>query len=66
MSPGVTRPIRTVVIVPWANGQEDARETAGRKDAQLLNQLDAVDRDTPLLRTESGNTSLGRTHPIGP
>lgn len=33
---------------------------------QLLNQFEAVDKATPLLRIESGKTSLGRIHPIGP
>lgn len=34
--------------------------------AQLLNQLEAVDSATPLLRIDSGNTSLGKIQPIGP
>lgn len=38
----------------------------GWGDSQLLTQFDAVESATPLLRTESGNTSLGRTQPMGP
>lgn len=37
-----------------------------RKDKQLLIQFEAVARAAPLLRMESGKTSLGRTHAIGP
>ena len=32
----------------------------------MLSQLDAVESATPLLRIESGKTSLGRIHPMGP
>lgn len=35
-------------------------------DAQLLTQFDAVLSATPLLRIDSGNTSLGSTQPMGP
>jgi hypothetical protein len=42
-------------------GFKDAEE-----NGQLLIQFEAVDIDTPLLRIERGNTSLGSTQPIGP
>jgi hypothetical protein len=32
--------------------------------AQLFTQFEAVDSDTPLLRMDSGNTSLGSTQPV--
>ena len=35
-------------------------------DPQLLTQFDAVLSATPLLRIDSGNTSLGSTQPMGP
>lgn len=35
-------------------------------DGQLFNQFDAVEIATPLLRMERGNTSLVRTHAMGP
>ena len=38
----------------------------GGENAQLFIQLLAVDNDTPLLRIESGKTSLGRIQPMGP
>ena len=33
---------------------------------QLLTQFDAVDTATPRLLIDSGKTSLGSTHPMGP
>lgn len=36
------------------------------EDIQLFNQFDAVESATPLLLIDNGNTSLGRTQPIGP
>lgn len=35
-------------------------------NSQLFSHTDAVEMATPLLLTDSGNTSDGRTHPMGP
>jgi hypothetical protein len=68
ISGGVIRPIKTTRS---ASGEKEGFHVSvnyGNKEwnKQLLIQFEAVDRETPLLRIERGNTSLGRTQPIGP
>jgi len=59
---GVKSPMKTSEVV------NILPEMVGAKtlNLQLLIQFDAVLSATPLLLIDKGNTSLGRTHPMGP
>lgn len=60
MSAGVINPIRTTAtkssVLPYQSCKVEG--------VQLFTQFEAVDSDTPLLRMDSGNTSLGSTQPV--
>ena len=62
MSSGVMRPMRTTT----ATVSSFILVRRSRRNAQLFNHTDAVEIATPLLLTDNGNTSEGRTHPMGP
>lgn len=53
------------VSISLSDGHE-ASHMISQTDSQLFTQLEAVERDTPLLRMDSGKTSLGRIQPMGP
>jgi hypothetical protein len=59
MRTGVTRPMKTTEEVSDGRVHWNDR-------LQLLIQFDAVASDTPRARDDTGKTSPGRIHPIGP
>lgn len=60
---GVIRPTMTIQGVKFISWEETTTKEAS---SQLLIHTEAVDKDTPLLLMDKGNTSLGSTHAIGP
>jgi hypothetical protein len=57
---GVTRPMKTIEEV------SDGSVHQNEDRLQLLIQFDAVASDTPRARDDTGKTSPGRIHPMGP